>query len=114
MFLAGLYGSSTAIVGTDLQACFVQTGCVRVGPGIYVGGGGAITGGMTSGHTEKVRDWSVGGGLDVGWGPAAGGHVLMSDTQLTALTGHGGVGGGFSLGFNVCYSNVVCSRPVCE
>ncbi|MBK5275998.1 MAG: RHS repeat-associated core domain-containing protein [Desulfuromonadales bacterium] len=115
-FILGLNGSVGGIIGTDGQKCGVITICGRIGPGIYAGGGAYGSVGGTQGSTSNVEGWSVGGGLDAGWGASTGGQAVIG---LKSTGGSGPIpkakaGGGFgaNAGVDVCYTfTLLCSCP---
>ena len=106
------------VIGTGGQACRFVTTCRRLGPGIYGGAGYGIGGGLVRGNTSGMGGFSCGAGGDFGAGPSVGGSVSLglSDSGISStggFKGRGGVGYGFNIGLECCYTSITCS-PKCQ
>lgn len=102
-------------ISTRGEVCSFTTCCLRTGFGIYAGaslmiGGGGIGGGGGSNCGNGMGGPSGGAGFDVAspGGPGFGGSVGGSGSGFGGQGGGGrmGYGGGFSIGGEVCWTNV--------
>lgn len=109
------------IISIGGQACRYCTVCLRVGPGLYGGGGGSVGGGIVGGDANNIGGYSVGAGGDIGAGVSAGGsgslgvsgNPLMGEigglTSAGAVKGRGGGGFGLSVGLEICKTEIKCT-----
>ncbi|RYY74106.1 MAG: RHS repeat protein [Gammaproteobacteria bacterium] len=109
-------GGGAAGAGTSgAGVCgFVQV-CGRFGPGAYVGAGLGLGVSAYSGRLSKSGGLSVGVGGDIGTGASVGGQVTVGVdgggvNSVGAATGHGGFGGGASVGVDVCWTEMRCNE----
>lgn len=118
ILMAGGNVTGGFVIGTGGQRCAFTTVCGRLGPGLYAGAGGSLGGGLVGGNTSGLGGWSCGGGFDLGAGPSVGGSgsVGLSDSGISSVggvKGRGGVGYGFNIGLECCYTFITCS-PQCR
>jgi hypothetical protein len=111
-FIYGLSYSESGSVDTNYQLCSTQTACLRVGPGVYFGGGSQYSIGYRPDlNLQKAGDVSVSIGLggDIGTGAwGMGGQAIygLTDRSLTGAKGWLGYGAGFSVGVDICVQRV--------
>src|SRR5262249_27371102 len=103
------------------QACRYCTVCARLGPGLFVGGGGTIGGGIVGGDATNLSGYSMGVGGDVGLKASAGASVGLGVSgnpfqgNIGGITsgffarGRGGGGYGIGAGMEVCKTEIKCS-----
>ena len=113
--IAGLSVSAGGAVSTGGQICGYVTVCMRLGPGAYAGAGFGPGAGIVRGNTSGLRGLSVGLGGDVGWGPSAGGQVLVGVgsegiTSGGVARGIYGGGSGLSFGIDICWTEMKCTK----
>lgn len=118
LFIAGVSVSqSVAFTLPSGEICSVFTYCFRLGPGIFAGAGGLISGGAVGGSGRNLGGLSFGGGADIGAGAAAGVQATVgvsnsgTPSSFALVKGKGGVGWGASIGLDGCWSEVSCTRP---
>ena len=110
MFIAGLSACQYAYVDPNIKACTYALLCLRLGPGMYVGGG--VTAGPNLG-TPPNKGVSYGIGGDIGCGSSVDGSVSLGENSAGANTGVADYGGdgGFLLGFAFCdTTNLTCTK----
>ncbi|KAF4529273.1 hypothetical protein B566_EDAN017775 [Ephemera danica] len=109
------------------QLCRFCTGCVRFGPGLFIGAGVSAGGGVVQGNAENLGGIGVGIGGDIGWGAGVGGAVgvgLSGDPargdpgKVMAVGGttgaRYGVGFGASVGVDYCRTTIKCTEDACS
>jgi hypothetical protein len=104
------------------QICRLFTKCLRIGPGFYVGAGGLVGGGVVAGDATNVGGLSIGVGGDIGAGPSVGGQIGVSlspppqvgPVAASAIKAKGGVGYGATAGLDFCWTDIVCTKPICR
>ena len=110
MIIAGMSAHQYGYLDPNLKACTYTLLCLRLGLGMFVGGGASM--GLNLGSPpSKGISYGVGG--DIGWGPAVGGSISLGENSAGVNTGVGnfGGGGGFSLGFDFCVTtNLICNK----
>lgn len=106
LFWLGFNISTTVVVGPGGSS--VQfTGCMRVGPGLYIGAGGLVQAGGVVDNVQDLSGPSYGFGVDGGNGVSSfGGQIAASPSAGVYGEGHGGVGVGVSVGVDVCYTHI--------
>ena len=57
VLFAGLNFNCGAAISTGLQRCAYCTVCVRLGPGLFIGGGGVAGGGVVNGNTQNLAGY---------------------------------------------------------
>jgi RHS repeat-associated protein len=81
--------SCGGVISLGGQACTYCTVCVRLGPGLFVGGGGTVSGGFVGGDANNLAGYSVGVGGDGGFKATAGASAGIG---LTGNPFEGGAG----------------------
>jgi RHS repeat-associated protein len=119
VIIAGANFSYGAQFVSNGQVCRTITICLRLGPGLFVGGGGYVGGGLVDGGGEQLGGFGIGGGGDIGFGPSAGGQgsIGLGDggvSDVGIAKGKGGGGWGAVLGFDFCWTDVKCDMPSCD
>lgn len=110
--IAGLSYSESGSVDTNYQLCSAQTACLRLGPGVYLGGGSQYALGYRPDlNLQKAGDFSVSLGLggDMGtgaWGMGGQAMYGLTDRSFTGAKGWLGYGAGFSGGVDICVQRV--------
>lgn len=112
IFIGGSYSEGVS-VDSNKQVCQAAQACLRLGPGVFVGGGAqgqvSIKPGTALSTTGDITGY-IGVGADVGLGvKGAGGQLLIgTDRSLNAATGipGGGAAAGISAGLDICVQAV--------
>jgi len=94
------------------DSCTYQSFCGRLGPGAYAGAGTMITGVITDSDIHDLDGMSGGIGGDVAFiTNTLGGQVTGSPNGVSGTVSAVGIGMGFSLGLDVCYTKIIsCNK----
>jgi RHS repeat-associated protein len=121
LLLAGGSFSCGGVISLGGQACRYCTVCARLGPGLFIGAGGTVGGGIVGGNASNLGGYSIGVGGDVGFNASAGasaglgvsGNPFQGNigglTSALLARARGGVGYGAGVGIEICKTEIKCT-----